>query len=150
MAPPGQALPARSRRLRPAAAALACLLCGCAAADYTSDLVDPETGRTPVVTWPARFGWGLGFVAGVPISLAGAPVSYTVYRLTPDPSPAYTFFLLFPSLVTSQVGTLLFGAPFDLLEFLAYRWWSGGEGGGPPAPGPGAPPSAEDEVRHGR
>jgi len=97
--------------------------------NYTDRLVDPGTGRTPVVTWPARFGWGLGFVAGLPLDLAGAPVSYAVYKAQGSEDPGYLFYFLFPSLVTSQVGTLLLGAPFDLLEFLTYRWWSGGEGG---------------------
>ncbi len=97
--------------------------------NYTDRLVDPGTGRTPIVTWPARFGWGLGFVAGLPLDLVGAPLSYGVYKAGDSQDPGYLFYFLFPSLVTSQVGTLILGAPFDLLEFLTYRWWSGGEGG---------------------
>ena len=114
-----------------AAAVLLLSLSSCSfLVNYTDRLVDPGTGRTPVVTWPARFGWGLGFVVGLPLDLAGAPVSYAVYKAGDSQDPGYLFYFLFPSLVTSQVGTLILGAPFDFLEFVTYRWWSGGEGGG--------------------
>jgi len=107
--------------------------------NYTDRLVDPGTGRTPLVTWPARFGWGVGFVAGLPLDLAGAPVSYAVYKAGGSQDPGYLFYFLFPSLVTSQIGTLLLGAPFDFLEFVTYRWWSGGEGGKEEGTEPGRP-----------
>ncbi len=158
MGVPGQASP-RGRRVFGHGGIRACLgavllllsLSSCSyLVNYTDRLVDPGTGRTPVVTWPARFGWGLGFVLGLPIDLAGAPVSYAVYKAGDSRDPGYLFYFLFPSLVTSQVGTLIFGAPFDFLEFVTYRWWSGGEGGEeekkapPPSKGGGAGKGAGD------
>ena len=101
-----------------------------------------------MVTWPARFGWGLGFVAGLPLDLVGAPVSYGVYKAQGSEDPGYLFYFLFPSLVTSQVGTLILGAPFDFLEFVTYRWWSGGEGGDEEENAP--PPSGGGKAGEGR
>lgn len=90
---------------------------------YTGDLTDERTGRTAFVTAPASAGGFVGFVVGVPISIAALPVSYTVYasQKAEDPSTADPLStMLFPSFVLWRAGTLL-GSPFDLVEFLVYR-----------------------------
>ena len=133
----------------PLAAALPAILlllpsCGAfgALGDYGDNLVDPRTGRSPVVTWPAKFGFGAGFLAGLPLCLVGSPVTYPVHRLTSEPEESYLFSFLRPSLVAGVAGTIIFGTPFDLLEFGLYRSWSGGEGEMPR-------PEREEEERPG-
>lgn len=89
---------------------------------YTSELVDDRHGRTWFTRLPSTIGGATGFVAGVPIDIVSFPATFAVYRSqakeTRDPLSVF----LFPSFVLWKVGTLL-GAPFDAVEWLAYRSW---------------------------
>ncbi len=106
-----------------ALAAAALSLAGCTAVvRYTDELVSARAGRTFVTRTPATFGGVVGFLAGVPIDIAAVPATYLVYatqdEVTRDPLSIF----LFPSFVLWRVGTLI-GAPFDAVEWAAYRWW---------------------------
>lgn len=109
-----------TRRL---AALLLPLVCGCTqVVRYTDELVDARTGRSFVTRMPATFGGIVGFVVGVPVDIVALPVTWVVYssqdEVTRDPLSIF----LFPSFVLWRVGTLI-GAPFDLLEWAAWRAW---------------------------
>ncbi len=98
-------------------------LCGCTSVvRYSDELVSARSGRTAFVRAPATLGGVLGFVVGVPIDIAAAPLAYVVYRWQSesDRDPLSTF--LFPSFVLWRVGTLV-AAPVDALEWAVWRWW---------------------------
>ncbi len=115
----------------PAVRILPCLLASLALAacsplvQYTQEISDSRSGRSPLVTMPANLGGFAGFVAGIPVDAALLPITYTVYEYqsatSPDDAdPVST--MLFPSFFLWQTGKAL-GVPFDLLEFTFYRAW---------------------------
>lgn len=121
----------RSRLL--AALALLALCCGsfggCSQfVEYTDRITETESGRTVFVTTPAQLGGSAGFLVGIPADIVLLPATYTFYAVqkgqTDQPPPDAMSVLLFPSFVCWRVGKLL-GAPFDLLEFMAWRAWRG-------------------------
>lgn len=89
---------------------------------YTDALVDARTGRTQFTRIPATIGGIVGFVGGIPFDVVALPATYTVYatqdEVTRDPLSIF----LFPSFVLWRIGSLL-GAPFDLVEWSAWRAW---------------------------
>lgn len=104
----------------------ALLLTGCAhLVEYAQDLTDRRTGRTLFVRTPATVGGFVGFAVGLPLSVVGLPVTYTVYRqqdrLNPGQSDALST-LLWPSFVLWRAGNLV-ATPFDAVEWAAYRSW---------------------------
>lgn len=118
---------------------------GCAQlVQYTDELRDKRTGRSPVVRMPATVGGIVGFVVGTPVSVAALPATWLVYRyqksetpLSADPMST----LLFPSFLFWRAGTLVLGAPFDALEWAAWRAWRD-------APSLTAAEREEIELRH--
>lgn len=109
---------------------LSAVLGGCAGVvQYTDELPDPQTGRSQFVTTPATLGGIVGFVVGVPASVAALPITYSVHRVEQARAPLRADLLstlLFPSFVLWRAGTLILGAPFDALEFLTWRVWTDG------------------------
>jgi hypothetical protein len=112
--------------LRPAQVLLLAIAAGCAGCSqlvrYTDDLVDARSGRSLFTRTPATAGGAVGLVAGLPVDLVALPVTYAVYA-SQDPlkRDALSTFL-FPSFVLQHVGQLI-GAPFDVIEWGAYRAW---------------------------
>ncbi|MEZ5964648.1 MAG: hypothetical protein R3F56_12435 [Planctomycetota bacterium] len=93
--------------------------------EYAQDLTDRRTGRTLFVRTPATVGGFVGFAVGLPLSVVGLPVTYTVHRQQArfDPGQADALStLLWPSFVLWRGGNLL-ATPFDLVEWMAYRSW---------------------------
>ncbi len=110
-------------------ALLLAILCGgCAGVvQYTDELPDPQTGRSQFVTTPATLGGIVGFVVGVPASVAALPITFSVHRVEQARAPLRADLLstlLFPSFAFWRAGTLILGAPFDALEFLTWRVWT--------------------------
>ena len=104
---------------------LACVSCA-AVVQYTDELRDERTGRSLVVRSPATLGGIAGFVVGAPVSVVALPITWGVHRyqlantpLRADPTST----LLFPSFLLWRIGTLALGAPFDALEWVAWRAW---------------------------
>jgi hypothetical protein len=89
---------------------------------YTNELVDDRHGRTWFTRLPSTLGGTLGFAAGVPIDVVSLPVTFVVYRSQPKETRDPMSVFLFPSFVLWKVGTLV-GAPFDAVEWAAYRSW---------------------------
>jgi hypothetical protein len=89
---------------------------------YTSELVSNEQGRTYFTRVPSAIGGTLGFAIGVPVDLAALPATWVIYRSQPRETRDPLSVFLFPSFVLWKAGTLL-GAPFDLVEWLAWRSW---------------------------
>jgi hypothetical protein len=89
---------------------------------YTGELVDDRHDRTWFTRLPSTLGGTLGFAAGVPIDVVSLPVTFVVYRSQPKETRDPLSVFLFPSFVLWKVGTLI-GAPFDLIEWMAYRSW---------------------------
>jgi len=99
------------------------LLASCSqAVRYTDELVDSRTGRTIFVRTPATFGGVVGFIAGIPVDIAALPITYPVYKTRDEGTVDPLSVFLFPSFVLWRAGVLV-GAPFDVLEYLAYRMW---------------------------
>lgn len=123
MAPPGPP-PARGRVAGWLLATT--LFSGCAQiVQYTDELVDRRSGRSPFVTVPAAAGGFSGFVAGIPFDVAALPVTWTIYQVQKANEPERAdplSTMLFPSFVMWRAGTLL-AVPFDGLEYLALRVW---------------------------
>ncbi len=94
---------------------------------YTSDLVSNEQGRTYFTRVPSAVGGTLGFALGVPVDIAALPATFVIYRTQPRETRDPLSVFLFPSFVLWKAGTLL-GAPFDLVEWFAWRSWQ------PPVP----------------
>lgn len=93
--------------------------------EYAQDLTDRRTGRTLLVRTPATVGGFVGFGAGLPLSLAGLPVTYAIHRRESRQNPGQAdalSTLLWPSFVLWRAGNLL-ATPFDLVEWVAYRAW---------------------------
>ena len=111
---------------------------GCQLVLYTQALVDADTGRTPVVIYPASFGGVVGVIASVPVGLAALPVTYPIYSVqkAQDPESADPTVMLLPTWFLWQTGVLVMGAPLDLLEFVFYRSW---------AVGPQQPPTIPED-----
>jgi hypothetical protein len=105
--------------------ALVCLG-GCAGLlQYTDELTDSSTGRSPIVTTPATITGAAGFTVGLPISLVALPITYGVYTYQQTDNPATTdpaSTMLFPSFVLWRAGTLL-ATPFDALDYAVIRAW---------------------------
>jgi len=100
--------------------------CG-ALVEYSDQLIDERSGRSPVVTKTASLGGIVGFVVGVPLDILGLPITYVVYTSQKDEEeegvdPLST--ILFPSFVLWRTGVLALGTPFDILEFTFYRAWA--------------------------
>jgi hypothetical protein len=95
---------------------------GCApVVRYTNALTsDPE--RTAFTRLPATFGGAVGFVAGFPVDVAAFVPAWFVYTSQPRETRDPLSVFLFPSFVLWKVG-VLFGVPFDGVEWLVYRWW---------------------------
>ena len=89
---------------------------------YTNELVDDRYGRTWFTRVPSTVGGTLGFAVGVPIDIVALPATFIVYRSQAKESRDALSVFLFPSFVLWKVGTL-FGAPFDAVEWAAWRWW---------------------------
>ena len=101
----------------------ACGLCACAPlVRYTNDLVDPDGERTLFTRLPATVGATAGFAVGVPFDVVAIPAAWVVYRSQPRETRDPLSVFLFPSFVLWKVGSLL-GAPFDAVEWGAWRWW---------------------------
>ena len=111
---------------RPALALAALALSGCAQfLEYTGELTDDLTGRTLFVTLPATVGGFVGFVIGIPVDVVALPVTATAYAMKTANDPVNADFVstaIFPSVVLWRLGTLL-AAPFDAVEWAAYRAW---------------------------
>lgn len=95
--------------------------------EYSDQLIDERSGRSPVVTKTASLGGIVGFVVGVPLDILGLPITYVVYTVQKDEEeegvdPLST--ILFPSFVLWRTGVLAIGTPFDVLEFTFYRAWA--------------------------
>jgi hypothetical protein len=100
-------------------------LCGGACShvvQYTNELVDARSGRTWFTRLPATVGGTVGFVVGVPVDIVAIPASWVVYVSQPKETRDVLSVFLFPSFVLWKAGALL-GAPFDGLEWAAYRSW---------------------------
>lgn len=108
------------------AAAAAALLAGMSSCTqtmtYANELVDERTGRTWFTRFPAAVGGTAGFVVGLPVDVVALPVSWAYYRAQPKETREAMSVFLFPSFVLWKVGSL-FGAPFDLVEWAAWRSW---------------------------
>ncbi len=94
--------------------------------EYSDQLIDESSGRSPVVTKTASLGGIVGFVLGVPLDILGLPITYVVYTVQKDEEeegvdPLST--ILFPSFVLWRTGVLVMGTPFDVLEYGFYRAW---------------------------
>ena len=119
-----------TRRLR---AALCCALLfgvfpsGCAPfVSYSDELKDGAGGRSSVVGVPAEVGGFAGFVVGLPVTLVALPATYGVYRYQKSEAPLRTdrvSTLLSPAFVFWRAGTIVLGAPFDLIEYGFWRAW---------------------------
>jgi len=109
--------------MRAAAALLLVALGACShVVRYTNDLVDARAGRTWFTRFPAAVGGTVGFVVGVPVDIVVSPVSWAVYRSQPRETRDVLSVFLFPSFVLWQAG-VLFGTPFDAIEWAAWRSW---------------------------
>jgi hypothetical protein len=90
---------------------------------YSEEVTDERYGRSYFTRVPANLGATLGFVAGVPVDVVVSPVSWIVYRgqarETRDPLSVF----LFPSFVMWKVAGAVVGAPFDVVEWAAWRGW---------------------------
>lgn len=110
-------------RLRAIAAAAALCFGGCTSVvQYTEELVDPRHGRTWFTRLPATIGGTAGFAAGVPVDVVAAPIAWVWYAAQPVETRDPLSVFLFPSFVLWRAGLLL-GAPFDLVEWGAWRSW---------------------------
>lgn len=89
---------------------------------YTDQITDARFGRSWFTRLPATVGGTIGFVLGVPVDILAIPVSTVVYRSqareTRDPLSVF----LFPSFALWK-ACALFGAPFDVVEWVAWRSW---------------------------
>lgn len=113
------------RRLRAVALAAGCLAAATACTPvvrYTDALVDERFGRTWFTRLPATLGGTAGFAVGVPVDIAAFLPLWLVYRSQPKETRDPLSVFLFPSFVLWKVG-VLFGAPFDLVEWGAWRAW---------------------------
>ncbi|MCA8963414.1 MAG: hypothetical protein H6838_00545 [Planctomycetes bacterium] len=89
---------------------------------YANELVDPRYGRTWFTRFPATVGGTTGFIVGLPIDIVAIPVTGAYYQAQPKETRDLMSVFLFPSFVLWKAGTL-FGAPFDLVEWVAWRSW---------------------------
>ena len=109
------------------AACLACLVwsaCG-PVVQYTDELRNSDGSRTIFVTGVGQVGGTVGFLAGVPLDVVALPVTVPVHLIQKSNQPEQADLLttiLFPSLVTLSIGTLI-AAPLDLVEYSVYRAW---------------------------
>ena len=87
---------------------------------YSDGLVDPQAGRSLFTRLPASIGATTGFALGIPIDVVALPVSWVVYRSQPRETREVASVFLFPSFVLWKVG-VLFGAPFDAIEWSLWR-----------------------------
>lgn len=92
---------------------------------YTDALVDAGQGRSLFTRLPATVGGTVGFAAGVPVDIAGFVPLWIYYRSLPRETRDPLSVFLFPSFVLWKVG-VLFGAPFDAVEWAVWRSWRGG------------------------
>lgn len=107
--------------------ALLAFAAGCAPlVQYSDELVEPRTGRSEFVIWPATAGGVVGFVVGVPIDIVGFPVTWGIYRIQKSSNPFEADLpsvALFPSFVLWRAGAIVLGLPFDAIEYGLYRAW---------------------------
>lgn len=89
---------------------------------YTNELVDPS--RTWFTRLPSTVGGTTGFALGLPVDVVALPATFALYRSQPKETRDPLSVFLFPSFVLWKVGTLV-GAPFDVVEWLAWRSWRG-------------------------
>lgn len=89
---------------------------------YADALVDDRYGRTWFTRLPATLGGTAGFAIGIPVDIAAFLPLWLVYRSQPKETRDPLSVFLFPSFVLWKVGVLV-GAPFDLVEWGAYRAW---------------------------
>ena len=89
---------------------------------YTDALIEGRDGRTWFTRAPATIAGGIGFVVGIPIDVVTLLPAWFVYRAQPEAQRDPVSVFLFPSFVLWKVGVLV-GAPFDLVEWAAYRSW---------------------------
>ena len=108
-------------------AALALFAAGCGPlVQYSDELVEPRTGRSEFVIWPATAGGVIGFVVGIPIDVVAFPFTWGVYRLQKAGNPNDADLVstaLFPSFVLWRAGAIVLGTPFDAIEYGFYRAW---------------------------
>jgi hypothetical protein len=108
---------------RRAALLAAAALAGCTpVVRYTDALVEGRDGRTWFTRAPATIGGSVGFAVGIPIDVLTLLPAWFVYRSQPVETRDPLSVFLFPSFVLWKVGALL-GAPFDGVEWLAWRAW---------------------------
>lgn len=111
--------------MRVAALCAALLLASCSQfIQYTDEIREGAGGRTSLVTVPTLLGGSAGFIVGIPADIVALPVTYPIwsYQRRQNARADRTSTLLFPSFAFWRIGMLL-GAPFDALEFAAYRAW---------------------------
>ena len=102
---------------------VAAALAGCTpVVRYTDALVEGRDGRTWFTRAPATIGGSIGFAAGIPIDVITLLPAWFVYQSQPPATRDPLSVFLFPSFVLWKVGALA-GAPFDLVEWAAYRAW---------------------------
>lgn len=89
---------------------------------YTNELTDARYGRTWFTRLPATVGGTAGFVVGVPVDIVAIPASWVIYVSQPKETRDVLSVFLFPSFVLWKAGALI-GAPFDGVEWLAWRNW---------------------------
>lgn len=89
---------------------------------YANELVDERYGRTWFTRLPATVGGTTGFIVGLPVDIVAIPATWVYYTSQPKETRDPLSVFLFPSFVLWKAGTL-FGAPFDLVEWVAWRSW---------------------------
>ena len=92
---------------------------------YADELADGTGRRTQFVRLPATLGSFAGLVMGVGVNVPLLGVTGPIYayrRQRSGPPPDALSTLFFPAFVLWQSGKLI-GAPFDVVEFAAYRAW---------------------------
>jgi hypothetical protein len=115
----------------PLAVGLSLFLCaGCAqTVSYADSIRTGKGGRSLFVRAPANFGEATGFIAGLPVSLVALPVTLPIHEIEKERDPLRAdrvSTVLFPSWGLSKLMCAAIGGPFDLLEYGAWRAWTGG------------------------
>ncbi|MFN6146026.1 MAG: hypothetical protein ACK5AL_06700 [Planctomycetota bacterium] len=102
-------------------AAAAMTTAGCTSVvRYGDGLVDAGTGRSLFTRLPATVGGTAGFVVGLPVDVLVFVPAWVYYQSLPRETRDPVSVFLFSSFVLWKVG-VLFGAPFDAIEWSLWR-----------------------------